>query len=120
VRGEAAARSSDNSICAGGSEEEIAIYVVDLTIYGRDALYRACYLFTDRCYLFLSEVSPTKISVEFRPKAHSIPLSEVIGAFANELINQRLRADLARETRPIRELIVAEAFRDADFRGVSS
>lgn len=27
--------------------------IVDTTLYPEEALFRACYLFTDRCYLFL-------------------------------------------------------------------
>ena len=102
-----------------GFPGEVATYLVDVNIYGPEALYRACYLFTDRCYLFLSQDEPTKISVEFRPKPHSAALPDVVGAFANELINQRLRADLTRETKAIRELIVGEAFGEAKFRSVA-
>ena len=38
----------------------------------------------------------------------------------NELINQRVRTDVARETRAIRERIVAQAFAEADFRAPPS
>jgi His-Xaa-Ser system protein HxsD len=101
---------------AAESDGEAATYVVDLAVYGSEALFRACYLFTDRCYLFLTQVTPMRISVELRPKPQSVALLDVVGAFANELINQRLRADLARETKAIRERIVAEAFGEAEFR----
>jgi His-Xaa-Ser system protein HxsD len=113
----AAAENSRFQGCDGGHAGKVATHIVDIDVYGSEALYRACYLFTDRCYLFLTQTTPTKISVEFRPKPQSATLPDVVGAFANELINQRLRADLARETKAIRELIVAEAFGEAEFRG---
>jgi His-Xaa-Ser system protein HxsD len=41
-------------------------------------------------------------------------LTRIAGEFGNELISQRIRLDLAEETRPVRELIVAQAFAEAD------
>ena len=87
---------------------------VDISVYSEAALFRACYLYTDRCYLFLS-ATQDRITVEFRRKTADADLQEIAGDFGNELINQRLRADLARETAPIRELIVAQAFAEAEF-----
>jgi len=99
---------------------EIAHLAVDTTLYTPDALFRACYVFTDRCYLFLKQQSTHEIVVEFRRSQSAVALADVVGAFANELINQRVRADVARETRAIRERIVAQAFVDADFRAPAS
>ncbi len=96
--------------------DEVARFNVDINVYSREALFRACYVFTDRCYLFLMDQPEHNIIVEFRKKAPSPGLGDLVGAFANELINQRVRADVTRETRKIRELIVAQAFAEADFR----
>jgi hypothetical protein len=38
----------------------------------------------------------------------------VVGEFSNELINQQVRRDVANETKAVRELIVAQAFAEAD------
>ena len=99
---------------------EVEHFVVDTTLYTSDALFRACYTFTDRCYLYLKQLSPHEVLVEFRRSSTSPALVDVVGAFANELIDQRVRADIARETRAIRERIVAQAFAEADFRGPAS
>ncbi len=99
---------------------EVASLLVDTTLYTPEALFRACYAFTDRCYLFLKQVSAHEILVEFRRSPSSPALADVVGAFANELIDQRVRADIARETRAIRERIVAQAFAEADFRAPTS
>jgi His-Xaa-Ser system protein HxsD len=110
--------AADNSAPPGAGELEtqgVASYLVDLEIYGPEALFRACYQYTDRCYLFLTQPSPSKVLVEFRLRPQSQGLADIVGSFANELINQRLRVDLARETQAIRERIVAEAFGEARF-----
>ena len=94
---------------------EVTNLVVDTTVHNLDSIFRSCYVFTDRCYLFLQRRGEQEIVVEFRSKNTEVALREVIGAFANELINQRVRSDVARETRTIREQIVAQAFAEADF-----
>ncbi len=66
-------------------------------------------------FLFLEPGDQDSIWVEFRKRAPSADLREILGFFANELINQRVRADIARETQSIRELIVSQAFSGADF-----
>ena len=88
---------------------------VDRRIYEDEATFRACYLFTDRCYLFLDRPDVDHLTVRFRKKNIATDLTTVIGSFANELLNQQLRLVLARETHSIREQIVKRAFADAVF-----
>jgi His-Xaa-Ser system protein HxsD len=92
------------------------VVAVNADLYSREALFRVCYQFTDRCYLFLSqeEGSPT-IQVRFTRKGPDTDLNETAGEFSNELINQKVRLDVTAETKAIRELIVAQAFAEADF-----
>lgn len=96
------------------ADVEMFRYVVDTNVYTTEALFRACYQFTDRCYLFLEQSSDHTVTVEFRKRQQDTRLQDVVGSFANELISQRVRADLSRETRTIRELIVAQAFGQAN------
>jgi len=110
-------RASTGSLGSAHEEgSDVARLVVDTTLYTSEALFRACYAFTDRCYLFLKQLSADQVLVEFRTSDSSRALADVVGSFANELIDQRVRADIARETRAIRERIVAQAFAEADFR----
>lgn len=88
---------------------------VDTRLYPEEVVFRTCYLFTDRCYLFLTTRQPDEVIVEFRQRKRGTVADEIIGDFCNELVNQRVRYDLSRETRAIRELIVAQAFSEADF-----
>lgn len=87
---------------------------VDTELYGLEALFRACYAFTDRCYLFLRDRTPAQVTVVLRKRRSPKTLAALVEEFANELINQRLRVLLAEETREIRERIVAQAFAEGD------
>jgi His-Xaa-Ser system protein HxsD len=91
------------------------VVAVNTDLYSREALFRVCYQFTDRCYIYLSqeEDSPT-IQVRFTRKGPETDLNATAGEFSNELINQKVRLDVAAETKAIRELIVAQAFAEAD------
>lgn len=86
---------------------------VDTSLYTLEALFRTCYKFTDRCYLWLERADGDNVTVHARPRAGG-DVCDCVGSFRNELIDQRLRVDLARETRTIREWIVAQAFVEAD------
>lgn len=90
---------------------------VDRRVYPDEALFRACYVFTDRCYLFLERDGADYIVVRFRRRHDTLDLQRIVGEFGNDLINQCLRVTLSRETREIRQLIVQRAFADADFNG---
>ena len=86
-----------------------AILVVQESVYTIDALFKACYLFTDRCYLFLRRAAPGTIEIHITTKDKT-SVDSLVGDFCNELIDHRVRADIARESGKIREMIVAQAF----------
>jgi len=93
-------------------QEDALVLRVDCGLYSEEAIFRTCYVFTDRCYLFLQRELPNHIVVRLRRKHSSTDLERMCGDFANELLNQRIRIDLARETHEIRRKIVAKAFED--------
>ena len=87
---------------------------IDTKLYSLEALFRVCYTFTDRCYLFLQPSDPASIiQVKFSSKTPDADLSGIAAEFSNELINQKVRIDVAAETHAIRELIVAQAFAES-------
>jgi His-Xaa-Ser system protein HxsD len=91
---------------------------VDTAVYSVEALFRVCFVFTDRCYLFLQpQTNSSVIDVRFTRKTFHCDMDALAGDFANELISQRVRKDIAVETKAVRELIVAQAFAEADFLG---
>jgi His-Xaa-Ser system protein HxsD len=88
---------------------------VNLDLYSLEALFRVCYSFTDRCYIFLDHNGDTSIvNIHLAKKSSNCDLTALAGEFSNELIDQKVRLDIAAETRTIRELIVAQAFTEAD------
>lgn len=95
------------------AEEGAVAISVDLTVFSTGALFRACYKFTDRAYLYLRRESNDAIIVEFRRKNDDAVLEQITGDFANEMIDQNLRAVITRETTPVREWIVKQAFAEA-------
>jgi His-Xaa-Ser system protein HxsD len=98
--------------------DDSLVVAVNSDLYSREALFRVSYLFTDRCYLFLSQdVDSPIVQVRFTRKGTDIDLNELAGEFSNELINQKVRLNIAAETKAIRELIVAQAFAEADLFG---
>src|SRR5262249_13832382 len=97
------------------TDKSTACIQIQLKVYPLEVLFRVCYAFTDRCYLFLqSDEDDTNVEIWFTRKETGDDLRVVVGDFSNELINQRVRLDIAEETRGIRELIVAQAFAEAD------
>lgn len=82
---------------------------IDLAIYPLETILRAAHAFTARCRVFIRGADHGCAVVEFVP--HS---EDVEGRFANALLDAELRVLIANETKPIRELLVAQAFCEAD------
>jgi His-Xaa-Ser system protein HxsD len=95
--------------------EDHLTLLVDTSVYPEEVVFRTCYLFTDRCYLFLEPSGDKRIKVRFRRRRQSVALERLVGDFGNELVNQRVRQSISNETRAIRELIVTQAFAEASF-----
>jgi His-Xaa-Ser system protein HxsD len=88
---------------------------VDETVYPLEAVYGGCYLFVDRCYVFLSRPSPRVVNVRLtsRGPATASELDALAGEFANELLSQVARLRLSQATTRIREYYTAAALRAA-------
>lgn len=87
-------------------------FVLDETVYPRDATYGAAYIFIDRCYVFLSVPADKAVEVRLRAKEATTEqaLEAMAGEFANELLNQTLRLRIGESTKTIREYYMARAF----------
>jgi His-Xaa-Ser system protein HxsD len=86
-------------------------------LYSLDAIRRSCYWLTDRCYVFLSRSRTDTVEVTLIAKGSGAPAestNSLAWMFLNDLIDQQLRVDIGNETAGIRELIVAQAFAEAD------
>jgi len=91
---------------------------IDTSIYPKAVVFRACYTFTDRCYVWLKRVEGATISVNFVRKNQSASLTALQGEFANALIDFALRDSIEQQTREIRATIVQTAL--AEVAGHSS
>ena len=99
-----------------GREGARVVIEIDTSIYSRDAVVRASYKFTDRCYILLdSEPSRERHLLAYLdPKTPTISLDSLYGDFVNELLDQRLREHLEAQFGGIRSLIVAQAFAEGN------
>src|SRR5436309_8748107 len=104
----------DGSLVPITRNENELHFLVDEEVYSREAVLRACYWFTDRCYLFISRPSPQRLLVSIRAKPGGPPLDAVAGDFQNALLDHQVRQDIERETSRLRELIVAKAFAEGN------
>jgi His-Xaa-Ser system protein HxsD len=99
-------------------DERRVAFVLDESIYPRDAVYGAAYVFVDRAWVFLSRPADQKIEVRLRTKAatDAAGLERLAGEFANELLNQVVRLRIGEATSKIREYTMARAFFADDTR----
>jgi His-Xaa-Ser system protein HxsD len=90
-------------------------FEVDETVYPLEAIYGACYLFLEKCFVYLSRPRPQVVDVRLtsRESAKPAELEALAGEFANELLSQAVRLRLSQATARIREYYTAAALRAA-------
>jgi His-Xaa-Ser system protein HxsD len=97
------------------SSDGIATLDLSLISYPADVIARTAYDFTDRVFIHTdSAPDGQRATVTLVCKRSDTDLGDVIGEFTNALLDHRLRRDIGVETKMIRELIVAQAFVEAD------
>jgi His-Xaa-Ser system protein HxsD len=89
----------------------------DLELYPANVIFRVAYDFTDQFFLYLTRPVESAIRVLLVPRNPATSARDSAGAFANALVDQRLRERVERETGSIRALLVAQAFAEADLIG---
>ncbi|MEK6608853.1 MAG: His-Xaa-Ser system protein HxsD [Myxococcota bacterium] len=92
----------------------------DLRVYSLDVLYSAAYIFLARCWVRLDRASAREITVTLKAKEKldRKGLVGLAGEFENELVDQHVRARLAKEHTKLREMIVGRALFGAQGLGV--
>ncbi|MCW2243163.1 His-Xaa-Ser system protein HxsD [Azospirillum canadense] len=86
---------------------------VDTSVYPQDAVLRACYAFTDRCWLWIAKGTDGGVAVGMRRKDPRADLDVLKGEFANALLDFALRHSIEERTRDIRATIVSAALAEA-------
>jgi len=86
-------------------------FSVNPKVYPLDLVYQAAFIFIDRTYAYLDMDAKGQIVVQLKGKAalDAPALDALAGEFRNELLNQAVRKQLAKENKRLRELIVAKA-----------
>lgn len=92
---------------------------VDTQLYPLPAVMRAAYKFTGQYHVALhrpDDSNEPRVRVTLTPKSPGGRVSEqqLTGDFLNELLDQAVRGRLEAEFGPVRELIVAQAFSEAN------
>lgn len=96
-------------------EDRETIIDVDLGTFSRSVVLKTCVRFLDRLTFSLEADTSQGPVLHLRITAKcSQPLPALIAEFRAELIDQATREVLLKETKAIRELIVAQAFAEAD------
>ena len=108
---------------AGGQESRLGFslapdqicFEVDESVYPLEAVYGACYLFLEKCFVYLSRSKPEVVDVRLTSRGSATPaeLDTLAGEFANELLSQATRLRLSQATMRIREYYTAAALRAA-------
>jgi His-Xaa-Ser system protein HxsD len=85
-------------------------FVLDEDLYPSDAIYGAAYVFLDRAFIFLSRPGDKQVQVRLKTKDPNADLEALAGEFANALLDQCVRFQVAESTGRIREYYMARAF----------
>lgn len=86
-----------------------------IDVYGLEAIFRSCYWLTDRCYVYLAPPQDDIIEVTLVSKEGDTDLTDQLTwDFLNDLLDKRLQVEVNRETKTIREIIVAQAFAETE------
>lgn len=86
---------------------------VPTSCYPAEVIFRTCYAFTDRAYLWLEPGVEGEIVVSITRKSVETDLDAVIGEFANALIDYGLRRQIGQETHGVRDAIIGAALAEA-------
>ncbi len=81
----------------------------DETLYPRDAIYGAAYVFIDRCYVHLDRVADQRVQVQLKAKKPGVDSQALAGEFQNELLSQAWRQRIVEENKQFVESITARA-----------
>ena len=82
---------------------------LDESLYPKDAIYGAAYVFIDRCYVHLDRVADKRVKVSMRAKRGGADTAALAGEFQNELLGQAWRRQIVDENRAFIESITTRA-----------
>lgn len=101
------AQNGSRLSCVSCSEMSLEF---DAAIYRLSAIKKAAYKFGDRFHIQPLTVENGWVRVVLKPKGSIENPEFLLGEFCNEVLDQELRESVAVETRPVRDLLLAQAF----------
>lgn len=90
------------------SGERVAL-AIDPGVYPLEVVLRAAYGITGRAFVFV-HTTQDELGVVLRSKDGTVAVQDLVGEFANALIDHAIRRQLASEFRDVHAAIVHEAF----------
>lgn len=90
-------------------DRTLCLVRVDTSVYGLIPVLKAAHRFTDRAYLHIQRSDENELEVRLRPQRPGIESESLAGEFLNQLIEEKLRDHIGRETQRSRDLILAHA-----------
>jgi len=90
-------------------------FAVDTALYSVDAIQRAAYWLSDRCYVRLEPAQSGSLRVRLVARDEGASLKQLAGEFGNRLLDEQVRRQISLETAAVRDLLVRQAFVEADF-----
>jgi His-Xaa-Ser system protein HxsD len=91
-------------------EGPTAVVRVQLGVYGLEPLLKAAHVFTGKCFVHIEDEGAGSVLCRLKPIRPLDNSERLAGEFANELIDQSLRARLSASTEPVRRILIAQAF----------
>lgn len=87
------------------------IFPLSLEVYTKQVIYKACYVFIDRMYIFLEAGKKNELVVTLKGKENlkKNDLVKLEGEFMNEMLNSLVRENVSKRNQKILEQIVGGA-----------
>lgn len=87
------------------------IFEINTKIYSKEVIYKTCYVFIDKVFIYLDVIKNGFIEVSLKGKQdlNKEQLENLKGEFFNELLNILLRENLSKRNQKIVEYIVSGA-----------
>jgi His-Xaa-Ser system protein HxsD len=93
------------------AEKDEITFALKTKIYPQETIYKTCYVFIDRMYIYLDNPKKGEIQVRLKGKKDlsEKELEKIKGEFSNELLNMILRESVAKRNQKVLEYIVGGA-----------
>lgn len=91
-------------------------FLVDTKIYLKDVIYKACYVFIDRMYIFLNtsgKGDTIEVTLKGKKTLTRKNIERLEGEFMNELLNCLVRENISKRNQKVLEQIVGGAMGSA-------